>query len=414
MKIAHIAFADTGGASAAAYRLHESLLMQGVDSSFYVVEVVGKWPGINILKKLPLKLNLVRNGMGWLMQKLINRTCKMPSVIHVQWRDCGYISSIAEKYDILHFHWVDSHVASIFEIACIENPIVWTLHDMRPFTGGHYYKGFGVQKNGEVIYESEHLEKNVFIRLNRWVKNVMYGTQKIHAIAPSIWMHREAKKSGFYSEDTLHHIPYGIAPIETPLNTRIRMREKLSLGINDKVLLYGADSVGYPRKGHDLLIQALDWLTKNNVNTEKIHLFTFGKGEFTASSSYEKNHRHFGHIGTEAEMNELFAVADLFVAPSREDNLPNVVLESLRCGTQVVAYDIGGMPDMINHGVNGRLAKPFSPKSLGQEIRNALVSINVNDITERQKVIEDVTKRFSLEQQLVKTLTVYRKLNNCI
>lgn len=409
MKIAHVAFADTGGAAAAAYRLHISLLESGVDSSFHVVKQVGSWPGCHIMSQNPTSAGLIRSASGWVLQKLVNRTCRKPNAIQLQWTDCGYLSSLEGAYDVIHFHWVDGHVASIYEIAQMETPIVWTLHDIRAFSGGHYYKGFGCLKNSELHYDMSSLEENLAVRANQLVKQMVLKKLDIHAIAPSRWMHQEAYQSEFFREDHLHYIPYGIAEIPSPQELRTTERASFGLNENDKVLLYGADSVGYPRKGHDLLMSALQWIEDNHPDAGKINFFTFGKGEFTASGSFSDRHRHFGHVGSEDQMNRLYALADVFVAPSREDNLPNVVLESLRCGTPVAAFAIGGMPDMIMDGVNGRLAIPFSPASLGQAIMDLMEGVLDDKSISRNQIIQRVLNSFGLEKQAKDVMAVYRK-----
>lgn len=379
-----------------------------MESSFHAVTPAGGWEGVAEISQHESRHPWPRKIGERVLRAVLRRTCRGAEQIQLQWRDQGYLEGLLAGHDLLHFHWVDGGVASIFEIAGLKVPVVWTLHDMRAITGGHYYLGFGSSAAGAVNYDMEEMRRNPVMRLNLRVKRLVMGNKNIRYVAPSRWMKEEALKAGLFPESHLHHVPYGIAPAGDIAGMRDEARARHGVAPSDRVLLYGADAVGYPRKGHDLLMGALENWDLPAAEQQRLWFYTFGKGTFEPPASVRHRHRHFGHIATEAEMNRLFAMADVFVAPSREDNLPNVVLESLRCGTPVVAFEIGGMPDMIEDGVNGRLVCPFDIGALGHAIRELLNDPRVVEADRRSEWSRKVLAHFSLEKQLAGMKEVYR------
>jgi len=185
-------------------------------------------------------------------------------------------------------------------------------------------------------------------------------------------------------------------------------RQLLNLPSDIPLVLFGAvDSTSNPRKGFDLLLRALNRLEKElSANSE---LVVFGASSPEEGSALPLSAHYLGSFSDDVALALLYSAADVFVAPSREDNLPLTVQESLACGTPVVAFDIGGMEDMIEHQSNGYLAKPFDAEDLAHGIswclsgndRRAQLSTEARSVAEEQ---------FSSERQAKAYIELYREI----
>jgi glycosyltransferase involved in cell wall biosynthesis len=117
---------------------------------------------------------------------------------------------------------------------------------------------------------------------------------------------------------------------------------------------------------------------------------------------------HLGKLSTTAQLVQAYNAADVFVLPSLEDNLPNTVMESLACGTPVVAFDTGGVPEMVTHGQNGYLARYQSAEDLADGIYQILVEADINTLSKQAR--QQVLANFNESLVAQKYSQVYNKL----
>jgi glycosyltransferase involved in cell wall biosynthesis len=165
----------------------------------------------------------------------------------------------------------------------------------------------------------------------------------------------------------VHVIPYGLdTTVFRPRDTR-GLRRALDIPADHRIILFVAQSTRNHRKGFDLLADAL-----TTLDAENITLLSIGSNEPDLQTSFA--HQHLGSLNSDVLLSVFYSLADLFVIPSRQDNLPNTVLESMACGTPVVGFNIGGIPDMVRPGTTGWLAEPESVRSLRDAIDNALAN----------------------------------------
>ena len=169
------------------------------------------------------------------------------------------------------------------------------------------------------------------------------------------------------------------------------------------------------RKGFHLLLPAIKKLSQGEIWQHKLELVVFGASEPVNPPDFGLKTHYLGRLNDDISLALVYAAADIFVAPSLEDNLPNTVMEALACGTPSVAFKIGGMPDMIEHQENGYLAHPFEVEDLALGINWVLEDTeryNQLCIRARQKVAQE----FTLELQAQKYLELYSeilsKINN--
>ena len=171
-------------------------------------------------------------------------------------------------------------------------------------------------------------------------------------ITPSLWLKSLAEQSSLFRGKAIHHVP-NVIPIHTfkphdPVVSRI----KLGLPLNKKLLLFGADNITNLRKGGDLL-QSVAQLLINRFRPEELEIVFFGNGHLEIPF---KAH-NLGHINDENKLSYVYSAADVFVFPSREDNAPMSLVESLLCGTPVVSSDVGNVNELVDHKNNSYIAK---------------------------------------------------------
>lgn len=271
--------------------------------------------------------------------------------------------------EIYNLHWVVGLIDSSRFFARLDPamPLVWTLHDMNPFTGGCHY-AMGCERFTEACGACPQLGSNsdddFSARIYRRKANALANraTLTTRIVALSRWLQGEASRSGLLGRFQVDRIPNGLdTDVFTP-RARATARDVFGLPPRGKVVLFVADSVVNQRKGFDLLQEALYGLPADRPVT----LAAIGAGADAAFGGCDIV--GLGRIDNERLMSFAYSAADLFVLPTRADNLPNVVLESMACGTPVVAFDVGGVPDMVRPGETGLLAAPEDVAALREAI----------------------------------------------
>ena len=189
----------------------------------------------------------------------------------------------------------------------------------------------------------------------------------ITIITPSKWLAECAKKSSLFKDRCIEVIHNGLdLNLFKPID-KTTAREIWDLPINKKLILFGAMSATSDHnKGFDLLYKSLKQLA--GKWSGKTELIVFGASEPENLPDFGLPVHYLGHLHDDVSLSLLYSGADVMVVPSRQDNLPNTVVESLACGTPVLAFDIGGMPDIVDHKLNGYLAKPFDTSDLAAGI----------------------------------------------
>jgi len=374
-RVVHVNTFDRGGAAISALRLHRDLREAGVDSTMVVAAKTRDEPGV---LEVP----------GWLHRLTWPHFIPLDYrlgrfVCPVRQRYCGltWLPGLAARFiaqlqpDVVHLHWVSRGILSIEQIGQIAAPVVWTLHDMWPLSPGYAYRNEagaslpGIDPFLPLLPGEPFHQLGAFIwrrKLRSW-----RGLRMVVA-APSHWMAEEARRSEVFRGREVREIPYSVPHTIFRPADRGEMRSSLGLPRDRPLLLFGADGGAY-RKGIDLLFAALRSFRDAQPPEAALPLLVkFGSGgeEFFRDSPLEIH--DCGSVSDPQKVAALFAGCDAFCCPSREDNLPNTVLESLACGTPVVGFRIGGLHDLIDDGVNGFLAAPFDTADLGQRIGRAL------------------------------------------
>ena len=370
MKVCLISSSDgRAGGHAAAYRLHQGLQSQ-VNSTMLVGEKSrGDYTVVSPTSKLAkawVNIAPSLDAIPKLFYPSRDRT-----TYSLQWvpdRVAAQVAQIAP--DIINLHWINSGYLQIETIAKFNKPLVWTLHDMWAFTGGCHYSQ-ECDRYRQTCGSCPLLKSNRNWDLSRWLwqrKAKSWQNIDLTIVTPSSWLAECAAASSLFQGVRIEVIPNGLntqryRPFEQKL-----AREIVGLPLDKKIILFGAVSAtSNARKGYSLLMPALQKL-KHHPTQQQMELVIFGASRPKDLPDFGIEARYLGRLNDDISIALLYSAADVFVAPSIQDNLPNTVMEALACGTPSVAFNIGGMPDLIDHQQNGYLATAYDPEDLARGI----------------------------------------------
>lgn len=405
IKVLHLWKSDGaagGGGGIAMYRLHSGLREAGIDSKILCetkitqsshVEIVPRWRRFeSVVKMFTSRLGL--NDIHRVSSFKVNR--------HQFFQDV----------DIVHFHGIHSGFISYLALPSLtrSKPAVFMLHDMWSLTG-HCVYSYDCERwksgCGECPYPDTYPSiRRDNTRLEWKLKNWVYGLSKLNIVSPSIWLAEQAKFS-MLKRFPIHHIPNGI-DTETfePIDT-VQCRRHLEIPLDKKVVMFSAASLKDRRKGGDLLRKALESLPRSLKGNALLLLM--GKDGESIKEILEIPTVDLGFRTSDRIKAMAYSAADLFVLPSRADNLPQGVQESLACGTPVVSFDIGGVPDLVRPGITGYLCEPENAIDLRNRVVRLLEDEPLRNYMKR-RCREIALREYSSELQTKRYIALYRQL----
>lgn len=318
-----------------------------------------------------------------------------------------------KEADIIHLHWINQGFLSLCDIKKITQsgkPIVWTMHDMWPFTGICHYAGncekFQIECGNCLFLKCPSAEDLSFQVL---LKKQHLNYDKITFVACSRWLANIAQKSHLLRNVQVKSIPNPIDTIIFSPQDKKNMRKKFGLPIEKSVILFGAVKLSDPRKGFEYFCKAMELLAQNYSELEeKLELVFLGEAKVNLPTLIPYKTNFVGYLRSTEEIVSLYSAVDIFVIPSLEDNLPNTVMESMACGTPVVGFNTGGIPEMIDHKINGYLAKYKDCKDLMNGIYWTLfdADYSILSLNACNKVVEKYSEKIVADQYI----ELYNKL----
>ena len=368
MKVVHVVNADIrGGAPKAAFALSEALQSIGVESKMLVQRKFSNNQNIvsvntNYFSKLKTNFRML---VDLLQMKIFTKTKKG----RFSFGSIGVNISnhtLIKDADIIHLHWINEgylSLNSLEELRKLNKPIIWTLHDMWAFTGGcHYSSGCHNYKDecGRCPYLNfSYKEDFSFSILNK--KKMVFNELNISFLTCSEWLGSIASGTPVLKRKEVYPLHNTLfMDIYKPMD-QVEVRIKLNLSKQKFLILFVSLSIEDERKGFKYLKKSLiELLKKNPELSNEIELLVIGSYSKQWLQEVPCKINAVGRITNDKIMSEYYNAADIFLAPSLEDNLPNTVLEALSCGTPVVAFNIGGIPEMVEHKINGYLAEEKS------------------------------------------------------
>jgi glycosyltransferase involved in cell wall biosynthesis len=366
LKIALISYHNqNGGAGIACGRLRDALTKAGHQVSYIVQEKTGNDTSI------ALNTNPWRKAISWL-RFILERLAYLP---YEKNKDVRFLFNpgkfgqdlsqhpLIQEADIIHLHWVNFGMLSIQNIKQLLNigkPVYWTLHDMWAFTGGCHHSGDCLNFQVACGNCQEFLKNPAKNDLSHqvWKEKVQAFQQpNLHIITCSDWLKERASSSSILKFQTIESIPNAINIELFKPAKKEDSKKSLGLDPEKKHILFVAMRVNAPKKGFSYLEQALKALDKSTHE-----LIVVGNAQDLPE--LHLNAHHLGHIRSTEKMIQIYQAADVFVTPSLEENLPNTIMEALACGTPCVGFNTGGIPEMIEHQVNGYVANYKSAEDL--------------------------------------------------
>jgi len=403
MKILHVSYSDIkGGAAIASNRLHNGFLKKKFDSWLLVNEKISNGKKIiglnsfcdlfiNLIKKLFIKIvnSILRHKIG-----------EFYSLNYFRSNILKRINLI--KPDIVNLHWINNEMISIEEIAEIRQPFLWTIVDMWPFSGvEHYNQNCNYLKKNKLSFSAV---------ANRYTlkRKKIFSRCNFEVVSVSNWLTKEAKKSFFFKNKTIHTIPPGLDfNIWKPIN-KIKARSDLNLNKKKKYILFSsANGTGDFRKGFDIFLKTIDLL---KVDKNLLHLIVIGKLDHKnlISNKIKCTEVKKNFFSKSSELVKLYSACDLLVAPSIYETFGQVVLEAASCNLPVVAFNNTGIVDIIRHKKTGYLAKFIDIEDFARGIDWCLNNFKNQRIN--SKIRSYVRKRFDIDSIVEKYESVYSKI----
>ena len=356
--------ADTGGAGIAMARLHQGLVRQGHDSR--ILARLRRSPQPDVLT-IPEALGMQQTFVSRFLNNArmqLDAWFVLPQVYSSTKQLLR--SELFEQADVVQFHnlhgWYFDY--ELLPQISARKPVIWTLHDMWAFTGhcAYSYKCVRWQKgcfdcpllrgDGRRLVEPRPplLDRTT----RQWrKKRDLYQASRLHVATPSLWLADLVGGSILGAALSIQHIPYGIDLAVFGPREQSTARQALGLRDRAKVILFVAAKVSQGRKGLAYLYEAL----QSMQNTEEVVLLTVGSAGPSDQQLQQFEQIHLGQVADQSRLNLAYSAADVYVLPTLADNQPLTVLESLASGTPVVAFDVGGIPEMITHLDTGYLAR---------------------------------------------------------
>ncbi len=399
MKITLIStYHRNGGAGVAATRLHHALLKQGVDSTLLVVEATAPEPSV-----VPLVHNFLSEKAAFARfagERLAFLPYERDKNIRFQFSPARVGADLSQhpavqQADILHLHWITFGMLSVSglqKLFALKKPIVWTMHDMWAFTGGcHYSRGCDHYQTHchHCPYLRNPGEHDLSYRVFE-EKLSAFANAPLTMVSPSAWLANLARSAALTKPFQTHLIPN---PIDTDVfkpADKLALRQKLGLPTDAPLLLFGSANTADPRKGFAYFLEALNNLKTNQLDPEPAVLL-FGKTAPETIDTLPFPVHSLGVLTNDADIVAAYNAADALVVPSLEDNLPNTIVEALACGTPVIAFNMGGIPEMIRHQKTGYLAQTGSVQELADGLRWLL-----NQTPEQRTELSQNARQFAL------------------
>lgn len=399
MKVAHIStYISNGGAALAALRLQQSLMKHpDIDSviiqkyaedrdfmkqnNIYLAE-----KDKSLIAKIKRKLNI---DTVTLQNKKLDKLGGKYEIASTPFSSYQLENHPKIKEaDIIHLHWVaDNFLNFPTFFANVKQPIVWTLHDINPFRGLFHFDG-DYTKNPNLSKLNEQILRIKIKSINK--------KDNIDIVCLSEWMQQKSIQSMTFAKYPHHLIPNGLDFTKYPQINRQEAKIKTRINNGLKTILAVGASLDNEQKGFFLLFEAINNLKFNNFN-----FVTIGHSSDLSYIRKEINHIHINKITDISQLNDYYSAADITILPSKEDNLPNVMLESFANGTPIISFSNGGMAEHIKNGENGILIENISQDGLTIGIRDFLEGkYHFNNDSIRKYAIDYFSENLQIERYI--------------
>jgi glycosyltransferase involved in cell wall biosynthesis len=391
MNITIISVTEKGGAGYASKNLYMGLKALGVNVNYISFETLNAHPG-NRLQRL---------YRWWHVRKNVNRNYRYlkdapAGFDYFTFSRTGYKDlkdhPLVKSADVINLHWISNLVDYKSFFPKLKKPVIWTLHDVNPFTGGCHYT-FGCDHFLKDCYDCMQLAERVKHFAARDNFNLKLDSLKsltddrTLVVSPSKWLKSLSEKSTMFKRYRHFHIPYGVETDKFKPYGKADCRKEFQIDENKFVILFVGTSLTEHRKGFDIILQLRDLMKENT----EVLFVAAGK-----SGDQDDGVLNLGYIEDKNTIACAYSAADVFLIPSREDNLPNTMLEALCCGTPVIGFKTGGIVDAITDGKNGFTVEKEDVAGIHGHI---LEMIADNNRFNRQQIAAEAAEKYKLSRQ---------------
>jgi len=406
LKVLSVCSSLGGGAGRAAYRIHQGVRDLGVDSRMLLKSGKSNDPAIITLDEF-VPQNPFYKAFDWSRNKVKNK------IQHFRWnrypdRNQIFMSDLRGTdlhgalykldYDVLHLHWINLRFVHLTELPK-DKPIVWTLHDSWPFCGiCHYFFECERYKSHCGCCPFLHSDRANDLSYQVWKKkSKIYQDLDLHIVTPSYWLGGCAEQSSLLGQFPVKVIPNCLdTNTFRPINEKEmspRWQNFQEKRFAKSFVLYGAmNAATDKRKGFASLLSALRILEEQGRSGD-FELIVFGAKESELSLNVKIPIHCVGYVGNKQELVSLYNLASVMVVPSLMEVFGQTASEAMACETPVVAFQCTGIQEIIDHKVNGYLAKPYESADLATGILWCLEN-NKDDqlgVAAREKVMRNYT-----------------------
>jgi glycosyltransferase involved in cell wall biosynthesis len=377
-----------GGAYRASYNIHNALLKTGIESSFYDYS--------------HLCSEFVRNTSHSL-DRLILRCYPhrkepdffSPSKIGINIRK----EVVFKEVDIINLHWINGgflSLKSVDWIMSLGKPVVWTMHDFWPISGGcHLNRGCLKFKEhcGACPVLGSIKENDLSGKIWEQKKKI-YNHSDLHWVTVSDWFFSQAKQSSLLKNSELHKIFNAIDTDVFKQVDKLSVRNELDIPSDRFIILTGGFGITKdPNKGFNDLLSSLHFIKeKYQIPTDKICIVVFGNTLESELNRSVYKIINAGLITDDAILSKYYAASDVFVCTSKQETGPTTVLESMSCGTPVISYNVGVVPEIVKNNENGFICTKNDP----EEIAIGLMSFYQMEKEKRSQFGKNARKMIAL------------------
>lgn len=320
-----------------------------------------------------------------------------------------------QQADVIHLHWINQGMLSlknINKILASGKPVVWTMHDMWPCTGicHHARQCVNYQQachHCPFIYGGggkKDISYRTFLK-----KQKLYDGRHITFVACSHWLEDLAKKSALLQGQVVTNIPN---PINTSLFkpcSKKESRDKCMLPQEGKLILFGSIKITDKRKGIDYLVESCKLLAEKYPELkEELGVVVFGSQSQQLANLLPFKVYPLDFVSDEHRLTDIYNAVDIFVTPSLEENLPNTIMEAMSCGIPCVGFNVGGIPEMIDHLHNGYVAQYKSSEDFANGIYWILTEPEYATLSEQ--ACRKVATNYSQQTIAKKYIDIYNKI----
>lgn len=405
INVLHISTNDFtgGGAGKAALRLHNAMLECGIKSRMLVLNKQTSYASVAALgsskiTRYMMIINILIDKIKLFKYHPYASFSVASSGFHIKKH------KLLKEADIIYLHWVNHGFLSIKEIAeilSLGKPVFWFFHDMWPITGGCHHSFDCVKYmdscNACPALQRHSSENDISRKVFQYKLKLWSQYNNLHIITPSNWLAKCAQSSRLFGNGRLsiNVIPNTFDPqIFIPKETTY-CREYFSLTKSKKLILFGAHmAVSNPYKGWNYMHKALQNL---KLREDIVAVILGSKVNKDIIDSIPIPVVCIEPISDESSLSMLYSAVDVFVTPSLADNFPNTIVESMACGTPVVGFNVGGIPDLIKHKVTGYLAEYKNANDLSAGIEWVL-SKHKSDFNTRSFIMDTLSPEVVVKQ----------------